>query len=86
MPLKFDDFTKLFEGKGSPAGKFNPKTFVYSDMAVRHILLEFEKKLIQNLQPAVEADAESRCLCPHYYNSDYCGYFKEGRCEHPCTA
>ena len=66
MPLKFDDFIKLFEGKGSPAGKFNPTVIVYSDMAVRHILLEFEKKLTQNLQPAVEADAK-RCVHPQGY-------------------
>lgn len=61
MPLNFDDFTKLFEGKGSSAGKFNPTLFVYSEMAVRHILLEFEKKLTQNLQPSAEADA--KCIC-----------------------
>ena len=26
---------------------------------------------------------DAHCSCPHYYASDHCGYFKEGKCEHP---
>ena len=49
-------------------------------------LLDYYDEKLSASQPSIEAEAESRCLCPHYYNSDYCGYFKEGRCEHPRTA
>ena len=71
MPLKFDDFTQLFEGKGSPAGKFNPTIFVYSEWAVRQILLEFEKKLIQNLQPTIMFECCRHCK-EEFGHSDNC--------------
>ena len=37
----------------------------------------------QNITSAMHSDGDKKCLCPHYYNSDYCGYFKKGQCEHP---
>ena len=36
-----------------------------------------------NITSATHSDGRGRCCCPHYYNSDYCGYFKNGQCEHP---
>lgn len=29
------------------------------------------------------SDGDSQCDCPHYYNSDRCGYFEKGLCKHP---
>lgn len=35
------------------------------------------------LTSAMHSDGDSRCDCPHYYNSDRCGYFERGLCKHP---
>ena len=51
---------------------------IYNSLKEREELFEQITVLITSAP-----DSKGQCICPHYYNSDHCGYFKDGRCEHP---
>jgi len=58
MSLTYDDFSELLTG-GQPAGNFNPDVMVYSDMAVRCIMIILTNKIAP--QPNIEADGKKDC-------------------------
>ena len=62
MSLKFEDFSELFKG-GLPAGNYKDTKIVYTEAAVRNILINFERKLTESLQQDNSPDRAN--LCPN---------------------